>query len=1358
MKRSLTVLLLLLLVETSFGIQIHHIGVNDGLSQISVLSIQQDRIGRVWLGTEEGLNVYDGSKVNSYQAKDKIDSYTPAGEYSVLGNQNHAITLGDDDHLYFISDGSLIKYNTKLQQFSKIEESTVTAIATYKEAIWYTTNDSICYIKNDSTYTYGALPYSMKVQQLLLEDSAIWLGSTYGLYKIDRGSKTSTIIPRINITALYRDSYSNLWVGSADNGLYQITSKNQVIHHKQKESTKDKGVLKNNRIRCFVEDDYNQLWIGTFKGLSTFDIKKNQFIPCEITIGQEGISHSSIFSLMKDYQGNIWVGTYYGGANYFHPKKDIFKYYRSTSDSRIFDNKHLSYPFVGSMVEDNNSNLWICTEGGGLNSLNRNTGRFEQYDLIWNANNEEFKHKNLKAIVHDSISNQLFIGTHTGGLTSFDLKTKRFKYFYLDSPHYAQRLGNVVDNLIIHNRQLFIQIRGGVYTMNLDEKEPKFNPLFNDKRFENYWIRTFYIDSSNYIWIAGHNELVRIQLEDIKNLKRFDPKKYKIGKFRITKIHEDSQNNVFIGTRGSGIFKYDKEKDSFINYTQENNKLLSNYCYDMQNTRKGTLIVLGNKGISLLTPNQSQAEFISLENTLPLSSFNLGSKIYVCRDGEIYIGGIDGMIAFQEDNLSHEYNQNHLYFSQLYIHNQLVLPNDNNKVLHNTLPLTAEIELSSKQRNISLHFASNNYIKTSQGGIYEYKLEGVDKDWITTTSHTINYNNLETGNYKLSVREKGGLLTKQTTPQLAELNIKILPPFYNTWWFRTLYILVILGVVYSLVQFYLTQLKLKTTLQIERDKQEQIKRWDKIKTNFFTTISHEFRTPLTLIISQIEMLLKQSNIQPSIYNSIQRIQYNAQNMRELASELLVFQKLDLKHFTLSVNKVDLADLISKISASFTDLATTNEIKYTLNIPNEEVPCWIDINSCKKIVFNLLSNAFKYTSQGDSIEVNLTTTKDSIVLQVIDNGKGIAEEDQKRIFDLFYRTDEEVKKDYSFSVGSGIGLSLVKQLVEQHQGSIHLKSALGYGSVFTINFKKGYQHFENDKQIVLNREESITTSYHEPKQITPLYKKIQKEDNGTQTQKNYSILIVEDNTQILQMLEELFSPIYTVYTAVNGVEGYEKACEHKPHLILSDILMPKMTGYELCWKVKNNLDLSHIPVVLLTALCSEEDQNKGFSQRADDYIAKPFNPNQLIIRCNNLIQNRIQLQQRFIQDYNKNSDDSENTHILATSALDLEFLNKVNEIIDRNISNEEFDIDSLAEEMFIGRSSFYIKFKALSGLSPNEYLTTYRLKRAAHLLRTESQLQIADIAYAVGYSSPRYFSRCFRKFYNTSPSEFRKGDS
>ena len=778
----------------------------------------------------------------------------------------------------------------------------------------------------------------------------------------------------------------------------------------------------------------------------------------------------------------------------------------------------------------------------------------------------------------------------------------------------------------------------------------------------------------------------------------------------------------------------------------------------MQNTRKGTLIVLGNKGISLLTPNQSQAEFISLENTLPLSSFNLGSKIYVCQDGEIYIGGIDGMIAFQEENLSHEYKQNHLYFSQLYIHNQLVLPNDNNKVLHKTLPLTTDIELSSKQRNISFLFASNNYIKTSQGGIYEYKLEGVDKEWITTTSHTINYNNLETGSYKLMVREKGGLLTKQTTPQLAELQIKVLPPFYNTWWFRTLYILLIIGVIYSLIQFYLTQMQLKTTLQLERDKQEQIKRWDKIKTNFFTTISHEFRTPLTLIISQIEMLLKQSNIQPSIYNSIQRIQYNAQSMRELASELLVFQKLDLKHFTLSVNKVNLADLVRKISASFTDLATTNEIKYTLHIPNEEIACWIDLNSCKKIVFNLLSNAFKYTSQGDSIEVNLTTTENSIVLQVIDNGKGIAEEDQKRIFDLFYRTDEEVKKDYSFSVGSGIGLSLVKQLVEQHQGTIHLKSALGYGSVFTINFKKGYQHFENDQQIVLNREESITTSYYEPKQITPLYKKIQKEDNSTQTQKSYSILIVEDNIQILQMLEELFSPIYTIYTAVNGLEGYEKACEHKPHLILSDILMPKMTGYELCWKVKNNLDLSHIPVVLLTALSTEEDQNKGFSQRADDYIAKPFNPNQLIIRCNNLIQNRIQLQQRFIQDYTKNSEDSKNTHILATSALDLEFLNKVNEIIDRNISNEEFDIDSLAEEMFIGRSSFYIKFKALSGLSPNEYLTTYRLKHAAHLLRTESQLQIADIAYAVGYSSPRYFSRCFRKFYNTSPSEFRKGDS
>ena len=1315
-----------------YSINFKHIGIAEGLSQLSVMSIHQDKLGRMWFGTEEGLNMYDGQRIKVFKPRYKIDAFSTEGNDGLLGNNNYPITEDKNGNLYFCSDAALIQFNLLSQEFRRLRKTDVATVTSHQGDVWFAARDSIFKISNDTILFVSQVPRGTQINALHIHQGEIWIGSSFGLHMIGNNKEYKTIIPTTNILSIFEDSRQHLWVASLGEGAFEIDKSLTIrnyIHERDNQNS-----ISSNLVRCFAEDSTGKLWIGTFKGLDCLDPTTGKFT--FYTSGQKHeLSHSSVFSLCKDHQGNMWVGTYYGGVNYFSPETNIFSYY-SEAD--------LHFPFIGSMVEDSQRNLWICTEGGGLTCLNRNNQTLQHFEISWQNNGNRVRHNNLKAICYEPISQRLFIGTHTGGLSCYNLKTRTFKHYYPESPGYASMLGSVVDNLAIYKNQLFIQVRGGLFTMDLQTE--KFAPLLNDSRYDHYWVRTFTVDSKGYIWIAGQSGLVYINLNQPSDTKLFSSGKNGLGKFYVTKIIEASNHQIYVGTRGSGLCKYIPTTQSFQTYTQASNRLLSDYCYDIAISQRGVLIITGNRGITLFDPKENSSKFIGLENSVPISAINIGCKVYVCKDGEIFVGGVDGLMAFKEKSFDITQPKSQLYFSTLWVNNQEVYPGDRSQALTQTLPVTKSIILNHNQNNITLNFASTNYVSITHGGIYEYKLAGLDDHWNTTNHTSISYTNLPIGTYELIVREKN-VRSSSHIPQEATLLIEIFPPFYRTIWAYLFYSLAALCILSSFIRFYYSRMKLKATIEFERAGKERIQELNQAKINFFTTVSHEFRTPLTLIISQMELLMQSNTLNPNTYNKMSKIYKNAQSMKELISELLTFQKLNQEAVLLKAKEFNLHTFLNEIYLSFTDYANAKHIIYEFSSPNSNITCWADATQLKKVFNNLLSNAFKYTEEFGKIELVIKELEDTVDIQIIDNGCGISPDEQKKIFDTFYQAKDNTKNNNT-QTGTGIGLSLVKKIVEAHHGEIRVSSQINYGSIFTVTIKKGKAHLlddasvlfqenvDKDKETCLKLKEEIAVVNPE---TTPI------------AQHSHTILIIEDNPEMLQLLQTLFTPIYDVLIARDGKEGLEMAIETLPDIIISDIMMPKMSGKELCAHIKNNFDLCHIPIVLLTALDSDKDKLEGLAQRADDYISKPFDSKQLIVRCNNLVHNKELLQKKFSK-----QEDSSTSYILATNPLDKKFLQQVDDIIVKNLDKEEFDMNQLTQEMNISRSSLYAKFKALSGVSPNEYLINCRLKHAATLLKKHPELQITEISYQVGFSSPRYFSKSFKNIFGMSPVDFRKG--
>ena len=718
--------------------------------------------------------------------------------------------------------------------------------------------------------------------------------------------------------------------------------------------------------------------------------------------------------------------------------------------------------------------------------------------------------------------------------------------------------------------------------------------------------------------------------------------------------------------------------------------------------------------------------------------------MYLDKNGTLFISGTNGLALFQKQSLYALPSKNLLNFDKLFIFNEEICPNDQSGILTDILAKTSDIYLSYKQNNITVEFASFNY-NNDRNRLFEYRLEGFDKAWTQTTGTTITYTNLPPGEYILRARPLAG---KENLDEEVHLNIHVSAPFYATVWAYFFYLLCLLGVMIAFIRFKTRQAALKSSLEFERKEKERIEELNQVKLRFFTNISHDFRTPLTLILGQIEVLM-QMDLGTTIYNRILRIYKNAWHMRNLISELLDFRKQEQGYLKLKVEEQNLVTFTRQIYMCFYEYAQKKEITYRFDNVEETISVWFDSKQLQKVIFNLLSNAFKYTPNKGSIRVEVRMLASQAIVSVCDTGVGIPEEHISKIFERFYQTDNSS----SFTLGTGIGLALAKGIMNMHHGKIDVESTVGKGTKFTLSLPLGNRHFSDEEMATVESRESVIISEAVP--MLPFEQIMDVEEEKTKVQENIKeedkpiILLVDDNEELLSMLEDLFLPIYKVYIAHDGREGLEMARQIQPDLIISDVMMPEMSGKELCYKIKTNVELSHISVVLLTAQTSVEYVVEGLMFGADDYVTKPFNVKVLIARCNNLIKNK----KRLIAHYaGKTITESPVTE--AINERDKELLAKCVNIIKENFENPAFDVTALASELCVGRSKLYMQFKQMTGLTPNEFILKIKLDEAMSLLKNHPELNISEISIRLGFSSPRYFSKSFKAFFGVAPQTVR----
>lgn len=1350
MKKIATFFLFLILfIHHSYAIFFRQIGTDERLSQLSVMSIYQDQLGRMWFGTEEGINIFDGVSITAYGMNDfkKRDNF-------IIGNKVHAIVGDQAGNIYFNADNALYHFSMEEEEVSCLINQGVQALCFHEGKLWFGVNDSIFTLKvsTEEFQFQCKLPTSEQFVTTLLIDSQsrCWIGTNKGLYLLEEENRLTCFLEEYDVSHLFEDSKHNLWISTRMLGLFRYSVNGEYTYFSEANlaplvdltllpiSSKLQldSRLCSNQVRSVVEDKWGYIWMATFQGLTRYNPYQNTFVVYARDEKPGNLTHSSIFPLYKDHQGTIWLGTYYGGVNYFNAENHIFNFYYAEAHNEAC----LSYPFVGQMVEDKHENIWICTEGGGLNYFDRKKNQFTHF--LSSQHIHSIAHNNLKSICYDESKEKLYIGTHTGGLSIYDLRKQRFDNPFLSNSSYKERFGDRILGMELKGDTLIFTTQLGLWKMSTQTEV--ITPYFDSS--VNYGTACFLTDSKGYIWISGNKGLYRIHTKNEADQAFYGYDTHGMGHFVVTHMVEDAQGVVYLGTNGSGFYTYDSAKDSFVGYTTQNSELASDYCYQLKEFENGKYILIsGNKGISFFNPLTQTFSVIELGSALPLQRINTGCGLLVSKNGEIFVGGTNGLTTFFEHNLHNSTPPHHLFFSELFINNERVTPNDSTAILRKSISYTEELVLAYSQNDVIVHFRSNNYVPPLQHISYEYRLQGFEERWIPTSDHKISYTNIPPGAYTLAVRERNS-----THPHTIELKIKVHPPFYATPLAFLLYLLLILGIIYGILRFKQAQFLLKTSLEMEKKEKIRMAEVNQAKLQFFANISHEFRTPLTLIISQVEVLLKNKALSPVVVGKLKKILFNTNQMRSLISELLDFRKLEQGHTKIKVSEWDLVPFLHEIFISFKEYATTQSLSYDFQVASPTLLCWFDPKQMGKVIYNLLSNAFKYTPKEGSILLSLAEEEDAILIKVIDSGMGIKKEEIDRIFERFYQVDSH-SSSATDSFSTGIGLALVKGMVELHHGTVQVESKEGYGTVFIVRLLKGKAHFSPLECIEPSTSLPSTSQSFFFKENQPEEEMTLETPSSNSDVSKEKILLVEDNQELLLILEELFSPTYQVLKASNGVEGIEQAQKELPSLILSDIMMAQMSGLDLCMRVKNDFNICHIPVVLLTALGSTQNSLQGLKVGADDYITKPFDAQILLARCENLITNRYLLQKKFQQE------ESFEVEQLTPNPIDQKFLGAINEVVEKNLANSEFDVNELARELALSRSSFYAKFKALTGTTPNEYIQIHKLKRAAYWLRNNPEMQIADITYQLGFTSPRYFTRCFKLQFGVTPTEYKKGN-
>ena len=1326
--------------ETPEQITFSYISINEGLSQSTVFSIDQDKRGNMWFATYDGVNKYDGYAFTVYQHNED-DPNSIANDISriVKTDSQGRVWIGTRDGLSRYDEEKDIfqnffyEKNGKHLQVNGIEEISPEQllISTPEGLIMFDIKESKFIDDSFSTAMHKTI-----ASTLYRHDDQIYIGtSTDGLYTYSITQKTfEKVIPILGtkqIQAILQQSPTRIWVATEGAGLFLINPKTKEIKNYLHSPSNPKSIS-SNYIRSLAMDSQNRLWIGTFNDLNIYHEGTDSFASYSSNPVENGsLSQRSVRSIFMDSQGGMWLGTYFGGLNYYHPIRNRFKNIRN-----IPYKNSLSDNVVSCIVEDKDKNLWIGTNDGGLNLYNPITQRFTSYTLQEDESARGIGSNNIKAVYVDEKKSLVYIGTHAGGLSILHRNSGQVENFnqrnsQLVNENVYAILPDGEGNLWLGTLSALVRFNPEQRSFTTIEKEKDGTPVVSKQ------ITTLFRDSHKRLWIGGEEGLSVFKQEGLDIQKASILPVSNVTKLFTNCIYEASNGVIWVGTR-EGFYCFN-EKDKQIKRYNTTNGLPNNVVYGILEDSFGRLWLSTNRGISCFNPETEKFRNFTESDGLQSNQFNTASY---CRTsvGQMYFGGINGITTFRPELLLDNPYTPPVVITKLQLFNKVVRPDDETGILTKNISETKSITLKSWQTAFSIEFVVSNYI-SGQHNTFAYKLEGYDKEWYyLTDSRTVSYSNLPQGTYQFLVKAANS--DGKWNPIPTALEIIVLPIWYKTWWALLIFFATFAGFITFVFRFFWMRKSMEAQLEIERRDKEHQEEINQMKMRFFINISHELRTPLTLILTPLQEIINKISDRWT-RNQLEYIQRNANRLLHLVNQLMDYRRAELGVFELKAKKGNAHQLIQDNFLFYDKLARHKKITYTLHSELEDKEVLFDANYLELIVNNLLSNAFKYTESGQSITVTLKEENGWLLLQVSDTGIGIPINKQGKIFERFYQIESE-------HVGSGIGLSLVQRLIELHHGRIELDSEENKGSTFSVYLPQDlsvYKPSELASNNEQNEEEQVYSTNSKAMYFIDT-EKVENESVESGDKKRGTILIVEDNNEIRRYLNNGLADLFNTLEAGNGEEALEKLKDNEVDVIVTDVMMPVMDGIKLCKNVKQNIRTCHIPVIILSAKTDIKDQMEGLQMGADDYIPKPFSLAILTTK----IQNMMRTRRRMLDKYAKSLEVEPEK--ITFNAMDEALLKRAMAIVEKNMDNIEFSTDEFAREMNMSRSNLHLKLKAITGESTIDFIRKIRFNEAAKLLK-DGRYTVAEVSTMVGFNTPSYFATSFKKYFGCLPTEYIK---
>lgn len=1298
-----------------------HIGLEDGLSQSTVLSITQDVQGNMWFATFNGVNRFDGYDFTVYRHETgNAGSIGDNMVYAVKADGKGGVWVGTNNWLsYYDADRDAFR-NYRCPQ--KEEDVRVMQIADVDDSRLLVNTSAGLYVFHvaDTSFVQSGLPadlFRLKATAIYRSKDSLYIGAKDGLWMYSFASRTlehlhALPLGRKEILTLLQHG-NHLWIGTEGDGLYRMDRTTRELRHY---TAGGPDGLSSNFVRSLALDARNRLWVGTFTSLDIYDEATGRFQVYTSNRRQNrSLSQSSIRSIFMDSQGGMWLGTYFGGLNYYHPLRERFRHIRFSPEGNSLNDN-----VIGCITEDRAGNLWIGTNNGGVNYYDIRSGEYTYY-----TKEQGLGSNDVKAIYVDEQAGKVYIGTHTGGLNILDRRTGRIESLMPETT----RLTNMNVFAIqpcADGRHLWIGTLEGL--VHFDKATKTFSDIKGNVSLGVKRIRTLLLDRENRLWVGGEDGLAVCSGKgDSLSSVRMVSGESAFESATVYGVFEASDGDIWIATR-NGLYGFSAGRDSVVHYSVADG-MPDAIVYGVLEDEKHRLWISTDNGLSCFDPESRKFRNFTDVDGLQSNQFTP----YACclaSSGEMYFGGINGITAFHPERLQDNPYAPRAVISELRLFGDPVHPNDQTGILQKHISLTDRITLNHKQSSFALSFVVSNYI-AGKHNTFAYKLDGYDKRWFVVDDNQrwATYANLPHGTYNFLVKVANN--DGKWCDEVTSLEIKVLPAWYQTWWAIALFALMIIGVITLVIRFYW-----------ERADKVRQKELQEVKTRFFINISHELRTPLTLIVAPLQDLLDKVT-DKWVRSQLEYMKRNTDRLLHLVNQLMDYRRAEKGVFELRVKCINVGQIVEKNFRYYEPLARKKHIDYNLRSELGGRQVWCDASYIELILNNLLSNAFKYTNDGQSIFVNLKAAGDDLLLQVQDTGVGIPVNKQAKIFERFYQVESE-------HIGSGIGLSLVQKLVELHHGRIEVDSAVGKGSCFSVYLPLSREAYaEEELSGGTQQEEPVYSTNARDMYIVDTEEALEPAESDVDTDRKETILVVEDNDEIRHYMSRGLERFFIVKEVENGEEAVELLKTEEISLILTDVMMPVMDGIQLCKYVKQNLKTCHIPVIILSAKAEVKDQLDGLQVGADDYIAKPFSLSVVVMKIKNILRTHY----RAIEHYSKSLEIEPEK--IALNRLDEEFLSKAVSVVEKNLEKPDFSADDFALEMGMSRSSLHLKMKGITGESTTEFIRKIRFNQACKLLK-EGRYNVAEISTMVGFSTPSYFSTSFKKYIGCMPSEYAKG--